>query len=974
MKTFYHSNLFKSFLFLSLNCIMGISQLFGQATIQGVVRDAGDKAPLIAVNVFLKGTSTGTVTDYNGEYLLTVPEGDHVIEVMYLGYEAVFDTVSLKKGQAREMDYDLKVISITGDEIVVTAQARGQLGAVNEQVNSDKIVNVVSSERIKEFPDDNAAQSISRLPGVHLSGSSVVIRGIQPKMNKILINGVEMPSTDPNNRAVGLDMISSNSLAGIEVFKTITPDMDADAVGGVVNLRLQEAPKGQKYSFMVQDNFNSQEKTNGYKIWTDYSNRYLGDKLGVALNLNYNNSPGGYDEIRVRYEDKSQLDFGDQEYMFQSLETNDRISKSTSYGGNLMLDYKVGEGKVIVNSMLTNKESEQLTYTEALGTYMDVYLDHNAYSSLLWNNLLQFDQQIGRVKLNTAVSYIKFNRNTDYNYNYHFASNVPAVSKSLTDTYRAEMDPWEVYDYVIDTAWMTSRMKGFSWEPENYCENKFNASFDIEAPFVINVWFNLKLKAGGKYKKMYREYDAFNARYGDDIPSGAIHEDFSDWLIAHGHENWESTLPYTAFRDYDYQSNGGFMGADGHYLPPYVLDARLMDEMAINLMDHEKLQKTETEFKDDYWGGENLYAGYIMGEINLWDKLLIIPGIRYESLTYDYSALKVATPAKNIYNVVDTLYNPVSHAHILPHLHARLKATDWFDVRFSYNKTLTRPDYSYVIPKVFYNTVASSGEAGNPFLKPAISDNLDLSFSFHADKLGLITVGAFNKKIDGIFYPKDILLKNIPDSSVLDEFPFDKYPALKYGTTKFYVNNQNMAYLKGIELEWQSNLSYLPAPFNGLVLNANYTRVWSETDYPYYRVAKEYLSEPPYIIDVEDDTVFHGGLIDQAKNIGNVSVGYDYKGFSVRLSFRFQGNVISNVSSRPEEVGYTQNSYKFDLALKQQIPVKFARMEAYFNAVNFTNVPYSTYNTYLNKGETTTRLRYSGPQFQLGIRLRNKLK
>lgn len=975
MKTFHHFKLFKHLFILSLIILLSSSSLFAQQIIKGVVKDAGDNQPMMAVTVYIKGTSNGTVTDYNGEYLLNIGKGEQIVEVAYLGYETLTDTIFIEKDQTIELNYELTMASFTGEAVIVTAQARGQLGAVNKQVNSNKIVNVVSAERIKEFPDDNAAQSISRLPGVHLSGSSVVIRGIEPKMNKILINGVEMPSTDANNRTVSLDMISSNMLSGIEVFKTVTPDMDADAVGGVVNLRLQEAPDGMRYSILAQNNFNLQEKANSYKIWADFSNRYLDDKLGLSLNLNYTDNTGGYDDIRTRYGRVTEGTIEGTDYMFNSLTVTDRIDKSTTYGGSVMADFKVGEGKVIVNSMLTDKANNRLTYTDGLdaGLVRRIFtIEHSSYSSLLWNNLVQFDQQIGRVKLNVTASYIKFDRSTDYSYKYLFSpTRASIISDSLTVAKRMEMEPYEIYNYVIDSAWATNRMTGFNWNPENFCENRLSANIDIEIPFTINDWFNLNVKTGGKYKKMYREYDGFDARYGDDIASEDIHEDFSGWLIAQGHENWESALPFAVFRDYGYTTNENFMNGSNYYSMPYVLDVDLMDEMAINLVDHEKLQKTESEFRNDYWGGEHLIAGYIMGELNLWNKLLIIPGVRYESLTYDYSALKVASPAKNVYNVLDTLYKPKTHAHILPHLHARMKVTPWFDVRFSYNKTLTRPDYNYVIPKVFYNTVASSGDAGNPNLKPAESQNLDLSFSFHSDRIGLITVGGFTKSIDGIFYSQTTLLKNLPDSSIIKEFPLEQYPALIYGESDFYINNSNLAELKGVEIEWQSNLSYLPVPFNGLVLNANYTRVWSETLYPLHRVTKEYITEPPYIVDVENDTVFKGSLINQADDIGNISIGYDYKGFSARLSFRYQGNIIGKVNSRNSENGYTDTDYRFDLAIKQQIPLKFAKIEIYFNVVNFTNVPYSTYEIYPNKGATNTRLRYTGRQLQLGLRLKN---
>jgi hypothetical protein len=171
----------------------------------------------------------------------------------------------------------------------------------------------------------------------------------------------------------------------------------------------------------------------------------------------------------------------------------------------------------------------------------------------------------------------------------------------------------------------------------------------------------------------------------------------------------------------------------------------------------------------------------------------------------------------------------------------------------------------------------------------------------------------------------------------------------------------------GLETEWQSNFTWLPSPFNGLVLNANYTHVWSETKYLLHRVLfivppGGWMPEP-----VESDTSYTNRLLHQADDIANASIGYDYKGFSARLSFRFQGNVVNTIRSLPHLNGYSANQYKFDFVVKQRIPFKYGDMEIFLNAINFTNVPNRGFVNYPN-GRQTTSVRYYGRQFQLGIR------
>ena len=107
------------------------------------------------------------------------------------------------------------------------------------------------------------------------------------------------------------------------------------------------------------------------------------------------------------------------------------------------------------------------------------------------------------------------------------------------------------------------------------------------------------------------------------------------------------------------------------------------------------------------------------------------------------------------------------------------------------------------------------------------------------------------KRIDDFFYSTPTLLKNIvdfvPDSSIINEFPIETYPALLNSPTNFYVNSPYTAYVKGLEIEWQSNFTWLRAPFNGIVLNANYTHVWSETKYMEHRIRYDAASRLLYL-------------------------------------------------------------------------------------------------------------------------------
>ena len=290
---------FKKFLYLCLTLSIIISTAVlaqGTGSLKGKVMDKATDEALGGANLIVQGTSLGAASDLNGNFVIrNVPAGNHKLIVSYIGYISDSTEINFVADRTLEQNFYLSANVIEGQTITVTGQASGQLGAINQQLTSNTIINVVSAEKIHQLPDDNAATALSRLPGVSLmNGDQIVIRGIQAKLNQVLVNGIELPSTDLNNRATNLGFISSNMLSGIEVIKALTPDMDANTLGGVVNLRLREAQSGFHFDALAQGNYNSTDHVaNNYKFWASVSQRFFDDKLGVFLQGNMDRSDGG---------------------------------------------------------------------------------------------------------------------------------------------------------------------------------------------------------------------------------------------------------------------------------------------------------------------------------------------------------------------------------------------------------------------------------------------------------------------------------------------------------------------------------------------------------------------------------------------------------------------------------------------------------------------------------------------------------
>ena len=154
------------------------------------------------------------------------------------------------------------------------------------------MVNVVSTEKIKELPDANAAEAIGRLPGVALQRSGgeatqIVLRGMSGGFSSVTMDGVKIPATDANTRGVDLSMMSQGSLAGIELYKALTPDKDADAIAGSVNLVTPNAPAERFVQINAKGAYENLDKTYGqYDFSAKYGERFFNDVLGVQISGN----------------------------------------------------------------------------------------------------------------------------------------------------------------------------------------------------------------------------------------------------------------------------------------------------------------------------------------------------------------------------------------------------------------------------------------------------------------------------------------------------------------------------------------------------------------------------------------------------------------------------------------------------------------------------------------------------------------
>jgi TonB-dependent receptor len=266
------------------------------------------------------------------------------------------------------------------------------------------------------------------------------------------------------------------------------------------------------------------------------------------------------------------------------------------------------------------------------------------------------------------------------------------------------------------------------------------------------------------------------------------------------------------------------------------------------------------------------------------------------------------------------------HGYWLPDVILKYNPFSWLKARLAYTNTLTYPDLSAHIPvlEIYTNSVVWNNYA----LKPGRAQNFDAQVSVFENSIGLFSVGGYLKRIDDLIFSQET---HITNPLLYPGLPND--PKLKGKTLYTAYNNPNRVDLWGVEAEWQTHFWYLPKPFNGLVMNVNYTHIFSEAKYPYV-VTHSVITFPPKPIQYVDSS-YTDRLFSQPNDIVNFSLGYDYGKFSILASLIYQSQVFNETnfynSMRSDKVEYL----RWDLSVKQGLP--WDGLEVYFDIHNLNS-------------------------------------
>lgn len=1002
---------------------------FSQGVIRGVIKDAITGDRLVGANVHLAGTSLGASTNIEGEYKISlIPAGKYKAKISYIGYKSIDKEITVSSGQTVTWDAELKMDMVEGSEILVTGQAMGQASAINQQKNSNTIVNVLSEEKIQSLPDANAAEAIGRLPGVSIQRSGgeankITLRGMSDKFSFVTIDGIRMAPTDADSRGIDLSTISQGSLAGIELYKALTPDKDADAIAGSVNLVTRKAPDERLLRVDAKGAYNKLKNTaNQYDFQLRYGERFLNNILGVQLTGNLEKRDRSNEKYKLRYDTQRNSLGTEPSHEIADFELIHTKETRERQGLSLLLDINTpDDGSIRINNVFNGTSRNYATYDRHYPTngqqlsnaggvpYSIRQQDQviNTFNSSIRGNNNLFD-----LNVNWGASFAQSLGKFPFDFEMDFSEPTNIVNGVYTSGFQpipqsviVGNHPEQIIPYFVNSFDQALSSYGYYRQQRNLDKER-TGFLDVSGKYSFGDMLTGEAKAGAKYRyknrsKLSEEYDSQDYLY----PLSTFYSGMTSIQSVGSNGAALFNVPafagtrfaqlvinaskptVTNFMNFPYESRNIF---DSYNLYPMIDPDAIREWYRItqnNCAPEYTVGKKSGMYQKN-WGAvadyydilERTSSAYVMNTLNYGQLVTFIAGVRVEREQNNYQSIWVKDPVSGFSANPNWAYILASHTETVycPNFNLTMRPTDFMNVRLAAYKALARPDYNMRLNRYFYSASVTPRtlDAGNPNLVAAQAWNYEANTSFFDNSFGLITLSAFYKNIEHMYHKINgastsgtAFIKTLgadwPVPSSTDEFAL---------TMPYNSNKPTKVW--GFEFEHQARFEFLPGYLKNIVLSYNCSLVKSESFV--FKTKKDSLTQT-------DTTWFHGKptvvtvykpyytffeyktkLEGQPEFYGNVSLGYDIAGLSVRLSYFYQSRYTTSYSIDGFNDSLQVAYGRMDLALKYEYD---KHISVFLNINNLTDAEEKTIRRNRVDGwEVTTSSERYGLTGDVGIR------
>ena len=694
------------------------------------------------------------------------------------------------------------------DRVVVHGQYESQMRAIDFKRASDAIQDTVSADSMGQYPDQNVGESLSRLPGISVTrdqgeGRYVVIRGLDAAQNSVMVDGVGMGTPEDSSRAAPLDVIPSESTERLTVIKAPTPDLPGDSLGGTILVESASAfdRDGRNMRLKAELDHQALSGETSPKAAFNFSDIYNGT-FGVAFGVSWQDRDYESDNIEVEYDDQFEDVTGERLTPVEVQRRKYQINRERT-GVNLNLDWHPDrDNRYYLRTLFTDFTDAETRQNQILpvgeGDIADYTGDSWTVENIAADDFGRRLRYRTKEEDNLTVSAGGMNRvgqaRFDYQLGYTRARERVDDEIEMRFEYLGDDDvaigigpgripAFDVIDPRGGDAWLRNANYGLDRlvvAPKQVDDDSLSAKFDFS-------WSGdaVALKAGflGRWRDRDVNVDEAEYRRGPDV-------DLAAWTTGspgYRHGDYGDGMSSAAMRRFVRGNRG-------------VFSARPQDVA----------ENTMVSLVEDYTASEDVLAGYLMGTRDIGN-LRVIAGARVERTKFDATGWMVDLDEDGALSASPTA-SSTSYPSVLPGLHLRYDTGNDWVLRGAVTKTIARPTFGDISPRVNIHRDDGEVSLGNPQLDPYESLNIDLSFERYIGESGIFSAGIFHKSIDGY------IVETWTDSD--PQFP-------GYDVTR-PVNGED-AELSGVELNWQQKLDFLPGAWSGLLVGLSGT--WLDTEF-----------------------------------------------------------------------------------------------------------------------------------------------
>ncbi|HLT23876.1 MAG TPA: TonB-dependent receptor [Ignavibacteria bacterium] len=873
--------------------------------ITGKVTDGYFSDPLPGAIVRIPEINVGVETDLDGNYQISgIKAGTYMLEVSYVGYATKqISGVVVERGDITSMDVALNTDDegITTDEITIeaTTSTANEQSVLLEQKNSSKIQDGISEQQIKRAPDSQASDVLKRVSSINIVDDKFVyVRGTSDRYNLTTLNGVMVPSTEPDKKSFSFDLLPSNLLGSMIVSKSYTPDQPGNYSGGLIQVVTKDFPDALTMNYSVSGSYNNFTTGENFKSYDAGERKFLflnlgldngdrelpsnfpdgqiinsiyskqqingfsrelrndwgqinetapmnaGFQLSIGNRLNVLDNPlgflfaysykNGFDNSEIK--NRQYNTNGDSLYSFNGTQSTYKVLQ----GGILNLNYRVGENnKFGLKTTYTIDSDDKTSFFEGRRDNSSEPFGDNDFR--LYETYF-VERQLFSTILNGAHYFHGLNRlNVEWDAAYSETFRNEPDLKTMTYQRQGGTED-RFYGRVGRNGIANSEGGGRLFQQLK--DFKRALGLDFEMPFfeIVNNQPS-KIKFGGMANTLSRSFQARNF-----APS---------------------------FNGNTYFSSGiAYQGIDSIFM--------------LQNIDTTKFQYSElTREEDRYRGFEDYYATYLMFDIPI-DKFRIVTGARFE-----YNEQGINTLGR----VSEPVTARLKNNDILPSVNVTYTLNEKTNIRGSFSQTVSRPELREISPYGYYDFINNVIVSGNPELERSLIQNYDLRYELFPQAGEIVSFSLFYKNFEQ------------PIEAVFD--PGVNNPA------RTFVNATDGAINYGAELEVRKSLSFIGKYFKDITLTGNFSLINSKVNLENVQTGetskeRRLQGQAPYTINM-------GIFYDNYETGTNVNLLYNKSGRSITEVGR---NGFGNIEEEGNDILDFSASQRFFKSFEVKFSIK----------------------------------------------------